>query len=273
MASVVSYVAAFNDGDCDRLAAHWAKNAEYLCRTTGAKAVGRDEIRRQFAEVCEQADMPKLSIEVDSIRFVKPDVAIEEGVARISHEGEEPELFSYTAIHVKEENQWKLDSVHETHVANQMSSEPTVSEARQRLAPLEWLVGRWVDNSEGSIVETTTRWAKNETFLIRSFKVYVSDVIDLEGTEVIGWDPTTQQLRGWVFDSDGGFANELWYEEDGRWFIRATGTLPDGRTASSLRVMHRTADDKYESHSMGRSVDGELLPDVGPFHVVRQPEE
>ncbi|TWT31863.1 YybH family protein [Blastopirellula retiformator] len=273
MASVVSYIAAFNAGDCDRLADHWAENAEYLCRTTGAKAVGREQIRAQFAEQCQQADLPKLSVEVDSIRFVKPDVAIEEGVAKIAHEGEEPELFSYTAVHVKEENQWKLDSVHETHVANQLSNPSPVSDARQQLEPLAWLIGHWVDKSEGSIVETNTRWAKNETFLIRSFKVEVSGVIDLEGTEVVGWDPANQRIRGWVFDSDGGFAQEHWHQENGSWLIKAAGVLPDGRTAASLRTIRRIDDEKYESHSLGRSVDGELLPDVGPFHVIRQGEQ
>lgn len=273
MASVVSYVAAFNAGDCDRLADHWAENAEYLCRTTGDKAVGREQIRAQFAEQCQQTKLPKLSVEVDSIRFVKPDVAIEEGVAKITHEGEEPELFSYTAVHVKEESQWKLDSVHEALVATQLSNQSPVSAAREQLEPLAWLIGRWVDESEGSTVETNTRWTKNETFLIRSFKVDVSGVIDLEGTEVIGWDPAAQQIRGWVFDSDGGFAQEHWYEDDGRWYIKAAGVLPDGRTAASLRTMRRIDDDKYESHSLGRSVDGELLPDVGPFHVIRQTEQ
>ncbi|EAQ81160.1 YybH family protein [Blastopirellula marina] len=272
-ANVVSYIAAFNAADPDRLAEHWAKNAEYLCRTTGEKVVGRDAIRRQFAERCEQGDLPELTVEIDSIRFVKPDVAVEEGTARISHSGETPKLLSYTAIHVKEDKTWKLDSVHETIISDQLSSEPQVSLARQQLEPLAWLVGRWVDDSEGATVETIGRWSKNECFLIRSFKVYVSDVVDLDGTEVIGWDPAQQCIRGWVFDSDGGFAEEKWVEEDGRWFVRSTGVLPDARKASSLRTMRRTADDKYESRSICRTLDGELLPDLGPFHVVRQPEQ
>lgn len=273
VASVVSYVAAFNAGDCDRVADHWAKNAEYLCRTTGEKSVGREEIRRQFAHLCQQGNLPKLSVEIESIRFVKPDVAIEEGIARLAREEEEPELFSYTAVHVKEDETWKLDSVHETLVNDQMSSEPKVSVAREQLEPLAWLIGRWVDESEGATVETIGRWSRNENFLIRSFKISVEDVVDLDGTEVIGWDAAEQRIRGWVFDSDGGFAEEHWFEEDGRWFVRAAGVLPDGRKASSLRTIHRISDDEYESRSIGRSVDGELLPDVGPFHVTRHPEE
>lgn len=273
MASVVSYVAAFNAGDCDRMADHWAENAEYLCRTTGEKAVGRQAIRRQFDELCKLENRPQLSVEIDSIRFVKPDVAVEEGIARLAHEGEEPELYSYTAVHVKEDDRWKLDSVHETVVSDQMSSEPEVSEARQQLEPLAWLIGRWVDATEDATVETTGRWSRNETFLIRSFKVAVADVVDLEGTEVIGWDPAERRIRGWVFDSDGGFSEEHWFEEDGRWFIRSAGVLSDGRRASSLRTMHRISEHEYESRSIGRSVDGELLPDVGPFHVTRHPEE
>ncbi|MFI4874964.1 MAG: YybH family protein [Blastopirellula sp. JB062] len=272
-ASVVSYVAAYNAADPDRLAEHWAANAEYLCRTTGEKVVGREAIRRHFAAQCQQTEMPQLSVEIDSIRFVKPDVAVEEGTAQLAASGEAPLVLSYTAIHVKEEGIWKLDSVHETIAADQMSTAPQVSEARLQLEPLAWLIGRWVDDSEGARVETIGRWSKNEAFLIRSFQVHVADVIDLDGTEVIGWDPAEKCLRGWVFDSDGGFASEKWSVDDGRWYVRSTGVLPDGRRTSSLRTIFRTAEDKYESRSIGRSLEGELLPDVGPFHVVRQPEE
>lgn len=272
-ANVVSYIAAFNDADPDRLAEHWAQNAEYLCRTTGVKVVGRDAIRRHFAEHCELGKHPQLSVEIESIRFVKPDVAVEEGIASITQPGQEPELLAYTAIHIKEENSWKLDSVHESIVADQLSTESQVSAARQKLEPLAWLVGRWVDDAEGSTVETVGRWSKNERFLIRSFQVHVSDVIQLDGTEVIGWDPAQQCIRGWVFDSDGGFAEEKWTQEGDHWFVRATGVLPDGGKSSSLRTIRRTEEDKYESRSICRTLDGEVLPDLGPFHVVRQPEE
>lgn len=43
-----------------------------------------------------------------------------------------------------------------------------------------------------------------------SFKVSVPSMDDLEGTQVIGWDPAAGTIRSWMFDSDGGFGEGTW---------------------------------------------------------------
>ena len=75
----------------------------------------------------------------------------------------------------------------------------------EALDQLDWMIGTWTDGDENTTVRTVCEWAKNHTFITRSFKAFVDGKIDLEGTQVIGWDPAAGRIRSWVFDSDGGF--------------------------------------------------------------------
>ena len=58
-----------------------------------------------------------------------------------------------------------------------------------KLGELEWLIGDWVDQDDDASVETTFRWTKDYAFINGTFRVTVGDRVDLEGTQVIGWDP------------------------------------------------------------------------------------
>jgi hypothetical protein len=84
------------------------------------------------------------------------------------------------------------------------------------------------------------------------------------GWEVIGWDSETQEIRSWVFDSDGGFGDRFWTEEGkgNRWQIEAVNTLPDGSQSTAVHVITKIDDDHYTWESGKRSADGLLLPSI-----------
>ncbi|PHS15808.1 MAG: hypothetical protein COA78_04535 [Blastopirellula sp.] len=264
-AKIESYVAAFNAGNAAKLADHWAEKGEYLSRSTGERIVGKADIQADFERQIASGDVPKLTVDVESIRFVTADVAIEEGAAHIFYEGEAPIDTTYTAVHVKGNSGWKLDNIRETVLTSPVNDSP-----KPELADLAWMVGNWADEAEGSVIKTTCRWSSNRNFLIRSFQVHVGNVMEMEGTEVIGWDAAEQTIRGWVFDSDGGFASETWEQRGEGWLIKASGTLADGRKASSMRVIRMIDENNYAAKTVGRAVSGEILPDVGPYVVTRQ---
>jgi hypothetical protein len=79
-----------------------------------------------------------------------------------------------------------------------------------------------------------------------------------------GWDSETQEIRSWVFDSDGGFGDRFWTEEGkgNRWQIEAVNTLPDGSQSPAVHVITKVDDDHYTWESGNRSVDGLLLPSI-----------
>ncbi len=259
--TVAAYVEAFNRGDAAGLAACWAEDAEFL--TPGGKALqGRAAIQEGFATFFKNNPGAKLDVEIDSIR-VEGDSAVEQGSAQVTYADEAGDVSNYVARYVQQDGKWLLAS------SNEALAPPTHYE---QLKELEWLVGTWVDQEEDSTIETVCRWTKNRNFMTRSFSVKIADRIELEGTQVIGWDPAQGVIRSWVFDSDGGFGVGIWSRNGGRWTIRALRELPDGRKASSINTLTRVDENSFTWGSTGREVDGEVLPCINPVTVVRKTE-
>jgi uncharacterized protein (TIGR02246 family) len=260
-----SYVQAYQKGDAKALAALWGLEAEYVNPATGKRVKGRKAIEEEFARIFAEGPAP-LEVTIRSIRFVTPEVAIEEGDARVTPPGEVPEESTYIAIHVKRDGQWLLDSVRETDL-------PARTTNHEHLKELEWLVGTWVDTDEAATIETNCQWARNKNFLTRTFKVTVGEHLDLEGTQIIGWDAAAAHIRSWVFDSDGGFAEGVWTRKQDRWVINSVGTLPDGGRATSINILTYVDNDTFTWETTGREVDGEILPNVDPVKVKRVRDE
>jgi uncharacterized protein (TIGR02246 family) len=257
------YVEAYNRRDARTMAAMWLPEAIYMDRATGDQVVGRDAIAKHFDDIFAGSEEAKLKVTIESIDFVSPNVAIEKGAALVTYAEFDPEETIYSAVHVKRDGKWLLDRISEEEVAA-----PTPSHYEQ-LQELEWLVGSWIDSDELVTIESEVAWTKNRNFLRRSFSVAVRDEIDMTGIQVIGWDPAAQQVRSWVFDSDGGFADAMWTRKGDQWFIQNNGTLSDGRKATSLNILTYVDGDSFKWESTNREVDGELLPNVAAVVVVR----
>ena len=145
-----------------------------------------------------------------------------------------------------------------------------MSSHHEKLKELEWMIGTWVDEDEEARVETTCQWTKNQTFLTRFFTVSVRDRVEMAGVQIVGWDPAAQQIRSWVFDSDGGFGEGMWTKKDKQWHVHSKGTLPDGGQSTSVNIITHVDDDTFTWQVVNRVVDGELLPNVDEVVVVRQ---
>ena len=261
-ASVKSYTAAFNAHDAGALAAHWSPDAVYVNPLTGDQVTGREAITKEFAAILAEMKDTKLAVDVASIQFLSPGVAVENGSAKLISPGGEPEESSYTAIHVKRGGEWLLDRVTEEEI-------PVVLSHHEQLKELEWMIGKWVDADDLGRVETTCEWTRNKNFMTRSFTVSIADRIDMTGMQLIGWDPAEKQIRSWVFDSNGGFAEGRWTKTGNRWSIVTSGTLPDGGKASSVNVITRIDDKQFKWKSVNRTADGNLLPNIDEVIVVR----
>ncbi len=253
--AVESYVAAFNRGDAKALAALWSPDAVYTNRLSGEQVVGRAEIEKQFAAILAEAKGAKLESQTESIRFLSPNVAVEEGTAKVIRPDQEPEESEYTAVYLKRDGQWLLDRVSE-------EDQPLVPSHYEQLKDLEWMIGRWVDQDDDATVVTECNWTRNNNFIARSFTVQTGERIDMAGMQIIGWDPSSKQIRSWVFDSDGGFGQATWKKKGNRWYIQQSGVLPDGRKSSAVNVITCLDDETCALQSINRTVDGELLPNV-----------
>ncbi len=133
-----SYVQAFNKGDAERLASHWAEDAEYIL-PSGEHLKGRDKIEQAFKKFFSDNQGIQVQLAISEIRFPRHNEAVEEGSAVVSRPGENPKELTYEVRYVKRKAAWKIAHVEETFSA------PSNYE---HLKELEWLTGEWVDDSE-----------------------------------------------------------------------------------------------------------------------------
>ncbi len=258
-----AYVQAFNRHDAKALSEAWSPDAVYLNRTTGDEVTGRAAIAEEFTAVFKHQPEVKLDLSVQSIRFVSPNVAVEQGIAKTLAPKAEPEEEEYSAVYVRREGQWLLDRVTE-------KSKETAPTAYEQLKPLEWMIGHWVDKDDKVDIETECKWTKNQSFITRSFTVAAEGQINLSGMQVIGWDPAAKTVHSWTFDSDGGFAEGTWTFQKGRWFIRNKGVLADGRKASMVNVIKPVDQNSFTWQTVDRTAGGEFLPNIDEVLIVRE---
>lgn len=261
-AAMESYVQAFNGGDAAAVAAFWGDTGQYV-GPSGERLRGLKAIQEALSGFFQENPGVRLEVSATSVRLISRDVAIEEGTARVLRPGAVPEELSYIAIHKKQKGGWKLDTVRETAL-------PGRSSPYDQLKDLEWMIGDWVDQGEGATVETACQWTKNKSFITRTFRVIVGDQVDLEGTQVIGWDPQARRIRSWVFDSDGGFGEGRWTRKGNTWIVETDHVLPDGGKGTSVNVFNYIDENSFTWQAVGREIDGERLPDIEKVTVVRK---
>jgi len=261
--SVESYVTAFNAHDSKALAAHWSPEAVYTNPSTGNQVVGHEAIEKEFDSLLTERKGDKLEVDIESIEFVSPNVAVENGVAKVMGPEGEVEASNYTAVHVRRDGKWLLDRVSETEEAAVPPSH------YEQLKDLEWMIGTWLDANENHQIETTCQWARNHNFIVRSFKVSIENRIETSGMQIIGWDPAAEKIRSWAFDSNGGFAEGKWTKKEDSWIVESNATLPDGQKASSINMMTVVDENTFGWQSTGREVDGNILPNIDEVQVTR----
>ena len=258
-----AYVKAFNKHDAKALADAWSPEAVYLNRATGDEVVGRAAIAAEFTAIFKDQPEIKLDLNVQSIQFVSPNVAVEQGIAKTLTPKAEPEEEEYSAVFVRRDGQWLLDRVTE-------KVKEVVPSRYEQLKPLEWMIGRWVDKDDKVDIRTECQWTKNRSFITRSFTVAVEGQINVSGMQIIGWDPLAKAIRSWTFDSDGGFAEATWTCKKDRWFIQNKGVLADGRKASMTNVIKPVDQNTFTWQTIERTVGGELLPNINEVPIVRE---
>jgi hypothetical protein len=214
-----------------------------------------------FAGFFKENSKARLSGQVTNVRSVTPDVTSVEGSATVVFSDAEPSQTVYTAVFVRNGEEWLIDSVHETDV-------PTPQSPADALKDLEFLIGRWVDASDDVRVETTVAGLRQKHFSCDRFPFKVP-MARKAGTQIIGWDPRAQQIRSWSFDSDGSFGEGIWSKSGEDWLVKSTQTTADGDAASGTYVFSRVDDNTITVKLVGYEVEGEPRPSSDPVRVVR----
>ena len=243
---VSAYRADFNRHDADAVAAHWTSRGESLNLDSGELTAGREAVRELFAQLFETDAAVSLDVDLSSIRPVRADVALVDGRARLGSAGGPMVASLFSAVLVREDGRWFLDSMRET-------AAKAVEVPARPLDELAWLIGYWEDVGEGVTAGTRCDWSPGRGFLVRQHVVSpdrrpadlprsgdqripallsVGSDDRSELTELIGWDPERQEIRSWIFAADGRFAEATWRRAGDGWAILVEGRGADsGRTA------------------------------------------
>jgi uncharacterized protein (TIGR02246 family) len=249
------FIAAFNSGDAAAMAAFWTPDGDYVDQA-GTILSGRKAIEAAFQKQFAANKGGKLRINLTALRFVKPDLAIEDGTTEVVYPDDAPPIATrYTAVHVKQDGQWYLASVRDA-IAVPPSN-------HQHLRDLDWLTGDWVDEAEkGEVGKVSYAWAENDNFLVASFSTSLKDVPVAGGTQWIGWDGAGKQVRSWGFYSNGAHSEGTWSGKGNKWTVRLTTTMRDGKKLSATNIISWVDADHATWQSVQRTLDGKQLPDT-----------
>jgi uncharacterized protein (TIGR02246 family) len=248
-AAARDYQAALAQGDPQAIAQFWTADGTF----TDELGIPRPA-SELIAEAAQSAGTgePRKSGEVTStIRFITPDVALEDGTSEVEVSGAALSRGHFHATWVKHDGRWRLTSL----------CEAPVSSAVPNLAELGWMVGDWTAREGDVDLQVSVRWNATGTYLLRDLKAVHQGNAVFRSTQRIGIDPRTGKLASWTFDSDGGLGEATWTKQGDNWIAQSTGVLADGRETAGTNVITRDGDNGLVWKTAAASVEGQAVDD------------
>jgi uncharacterized protein (TIGR02246 family) len=233
------YLEAFNLHDAAALASHWTPDGTSVDLASGTVTSGREAVRSVLAALFEEDGSAAIDIDVGSVRQIRDDVALVDGVTRLSFATGDTTDSRFSAVMVREGDRWRLERMQEAPLES--------AETPARGSPLDalsWLLGSWEDVGEGVTAGTQCFWSGGRSFLVRTHVTTpdhrpeagpeagddripgllpAGPAAPLELTEIIGWDPDREEIRSWFFTSAGRFAEGSWRREGTTWKVHVVG--------------------------------------------------
>ena len=264
--AAATYVKAYSHGDAKAIAAHFTTDAEYVA-DDGRVFQGRDAIQKAIADSFAETPGCKLEAKIDSIRFIGPGAAVEDGTATVTPPGGAAPVNSrYTAVHLKSDGKWLIASVRDQAPINGRQH-------GEKIKALAWLAGEWVDEGPDSVMLFSCHASADGNYLLRDFTIKVAGHDTMNGSQRIGWDPQANRLRTWTFDSEGGFSDGVWHRDGDSWVMKSSGVTADGQPSSATSIFTYVNPHTMTWQAIDVVIGGARLPDTGVISVVRKPPQ
>jgi uncharacterized protein (TIGR02246 family) len=264
--SAKAFEAAYRAKDAEAIAAGFTPNGEVV-DTEGNVVRGRAAIADEFRKIFQEHPEGRMSVTILSVRFAVPDVAIEDGTTTLVRSRNEPPMHErYAAVQVKIDGRWLVASTRDLTPNTEAIPIP------ERLKPLEFLIGDWVDESEEAMISGSYRWGEGRKFLTHEFTVKRAGSPMMKGTQRISWDPLRHEIMSWTFDSQGGHSEGTWTWDRNHWLIKMHGVSAMGQPSSATAFLTPLGHDAYRWESTDRVLGGMAAPDT-TVTIVRKPPE
>lgn len=246
------YLEAVRKGDADTLRRVWTKEGDYV-DAKGRKSKASDLISALHGERQSRAADAAQRPSESTVRLVQPDVAIEDGISgpSMSEDGRTV-TGRFSAVWVKQDNQWRLDALREAVVAA-----PT---PKDHLSAFDWLMGEWVAETENGVVLVSSHWADDEHYIVRDFAIRDGQSPIVTSTQRIGWDSASEKFKCWTFDSQGGSGEGTLRQDGNRWVVEINSTMPNGQKMKTNSTYIPIDDARFNWESAESKVGDVSIP-------------
>jgi uncharacterized protein (TIGR02246 family) len=253
-AAASQYMSAVRRGDGEAMKRLWTADGDYV-DAAGRVFKVHDLLGQQVSQSPPVAEVDGPSMPPSSLRFVTPDVAIEDGVIDLGKSSDGEELSGrFTAVWVKQRGRWLLSSLREA-----VSSSPATNE---HLQPLSWLLGEWIGTADGVTVLLSSQWSSDGNYIVREFLIRRDGHEDISATQRIGWDASAGRIKSWTFDSQGGSGEGHWRHDGDRWVVESLDVTADGKESKTLTANVPAADGQFHCE-VTSAWDAENAPSNG----------
>ena len=261
---LAGFLKAYNSRVAANLSEFFTDDAT-LVDVDGGVVRGKGAIGAQFAEGFAVSSKYVLDSTIDSIRYITPDVAQIEGVSALTAPNEAAIVTRFVTLVVKKDNVWKLAEIRD------LASAPEDVLPADRLKELEWMIGDWVDQKGDLKIESSVKWGENKAYITRTTTVAAGEENSHSSLMVLCFDPQSDQIRSWLFDSEGGRGEATWTRTaDDQWILRAAGSLSNGLPNSATQIVTIVGKDAIKTSSIDRIIGGEVAPDTDEIMMVRK---
>jgi uncharacterized protein (TIGR02246 family) len=260
-ATAEKFLAAFNAGDAKAVGALWASDAEYTDEA-GKSYQGRAAIENEYAELFKEHHGATMTVAIESVRFLGPDIAVEKGIAKVKLPSADAPLGSrYTVVHARRDGKWIM-------VVGRDAPYVTGSN-EDYLKDLEWVIGDWAIDAKNRPLRLHFEWMAQRNFIKNTYIATKDGKETLTGGQIIGWNPKLGRIVSWHFDANGGFGDDVWTKDGSKWVIEASGVFRDGSESAAVNIVTPIDANSFTWQSVKRTLDGVSLPDVKPVKIVR----
>lgn len=246
------YLSALARGDAKAAGQFWTADGDLV------DPQGHSTPASKLLETLEADEQPRPQVRVKSseIRFLTPDVALEDGTSEVASQADGPAEVTgrYLAVWVKHEGRWRLATLREMRL--------DAARGAASLAELDAMTGDWSGTSDDTTFEVSAAWNATRTYLERRLKSIRGGQEVFSGSQRIGWDPVSGSIKSWVFDSNGGRGEATWLRVPSGWVVQGTHVLPSGEQSSSISTYTFSSDDTLIWKSIVTLPNGRTLPEV-----------
>lgn len=249
---------AFNKGDAAAVTAFYSEGSEYTS-DSGKTLRGRAEIEKAYAEHFKTNPGDSISIDIASIRFPSPSMAIEEGTieTRSAVGAALPNSTWYRAVHVRENGKWL------TALTSEWGA------GRDKLSDLNWLIGSWTATVKNRETLISFEWNERKNVILSRYTVKEGGKVVASGTQRIHADARTGGISAMSYDDSGEHGLANWYRDGNRWISETSGASPSGTTSEAVNIITRLSDSTFLWRTVNRVVNGEPVPDSLPVKLTR----